>query len=52
VKNAAGADERFCVFGGFVDIVPESCTLLAESAVNVKDITVPMTSHSASRCAR
>jgi len=38
VKNAAGADERFCVFGGFVDIMPDSCTLLAESAVNVKDI--------------
>jgi F-type H+-transporting ATPase subunit epsilon len=38
VKNAAGADERFCVFGGFVDIMPDSCTLLAESAVNVNDI--------------
>ncbi|MAS04421.1 MAG: F0F1 ATP synthase subunit epsilon [Ahrensia sp.] len=38
VKNASGADERYCVFGGFVDILPESCTLLAESAVNVKDV--------------
>jgi hypothetical protein len=38
VKNASGAQERYCVFGGFVDIMPDSCTLLAESAVNVKDI--------------
>jgi F-type H+-transporting ATPase subunit epsilon len=38
VKNAAGNTERYCVFGGFIDIVPDSCTLLAESAVNVKDI--------------
>ena len=38
VKNASGAEERYCVFGGFVDIVPDSCTLLAESAVNVKDV--------------
>ena len=26
------------VFGGFADILPEGCTLLAESAVAVKDI--------------
>lgn len=38
VKSASGAQERYCVFGGFVDIMPDSCTLLAESAVNVKDI--------------
>lgn len=38
VKNASGEQERYCVFGGFVDIMPDSCTLLAESAVNVKDI--------------
>lgn len=38
VKDAAGAQERYCVFGGFVDIMPDSCTLLAESAVNVKDL--------------
>lgn len=38
VKNASGAQERYCVFGGFVDIMPDSCTLLAESAVNVNDI--------------
>ncbi|WP_421856391.1 F0F1 ATP synthase subunit epsilon [Oricola sp.] len=38
VKDAGGADERYVVFGGFVDVVPDSCTLLAESAVNVKDL--------------
>ncbi|MCI5077648.1 F0F1 ATP synthase subunit epsilon [Oricola sp.] len=38
VKNASGQAERYCVFGGFIDIMPDSCTLLAESAVNVKDI--------------
>ena len=38
IKNAGGADERYVVFGGFVDVVPDSCTLLAESAVNVNDI--------------
>ncbi|GAB4350272.1 MAG: F0F1 ATP synthase subunit epsilon [Oricola sp.] len=38
VRNASGAEERYCVFGGFVDIMPDSCTLLAESAVNVKEI--------------
>ena len=33
VKTAAGATERYCVFGGFADILPDTCTLLAESAV-------------------
>lgn len=33
-----GGNERYVVFGGFADILPESCTLLAESAVNVKDV--------------
>jgi F-type H+-transporting ATPase subunit epsilon len=33
VKTAAGATERYCVFGGFADILPSGCTLLAESAV-------------------
>ena len=26
------------VFGGFADILPDGCTLLAESATSVKDI--------------
>jgi F-type H+-transporting ATPase subunit epsilon len=38
VKPASGAEQRFVVFGGFADILPDGCTLLAESAVAVKDI--------------
>lgn len=38
VKYASGSEERYVVFGGFADILPDACTLLAESAVAVKDI--------------
>ncbi len=38
VKTAAGAQERYVVFGGFADIVPAGCTLLAESAVHIDDL--------------
>ena len=38
VTPVSGAAERYVVFGGFADILPEGCTLLAESAVEVKDI--------------
>jgi F-type H+-transporting ATPase subunit epsilon len=38
VKTAAGATERYCVFGGFADILPSGCTLLAESAVSTAAI--------------
>jgi len=38
VKPVSGEEQRFVVFGGFADILPEGCTLLAESAVAVKDI--------------
>ncbi|MGE3364270.1 MAG: F0F1 ATP synthase subunit epsilon [Rhizobiaceae bacterium] len=38
VKPTGGADQRFVVFGGFADILPAGCTLLAEEAVEVKDI--------------
>ncbi|MGQ2904079.1 MAG: F0F1 ATP synthase subunit epsilon [Neoaquamicrobium sediminum] len=38
VKPLSGAEQRYVVFGGFADILPEGCTLLAESAVAVKDI--------------
>ena len=38
VKAASGSEQRYVVFGGFADILPEGCTLLAESAVAVKDI--------------
>lgn len=38
VKTEAGAEDRYVVFGGFADILPSGCTLLAESAVHVRDI--------------
>jgi F-type H+-transporting ATPase subunit epsilon len=38
VKPVSGAEERYVVFGGFADILPEGCTLLAESAMLVADI--------------
>ncbi|MBU4529892.1 MAG: F0F1 ATP synthase subunit epsilon [Hoeflea sp.] len=38
VVTTDGRTERFVVFGGFADIVPDGCTLLAESAVAVADI--------------
>ena len=38
VKPEGGAEERYVVFGGFADILPSGCTLLAESATPVKDI--------------
>ena len=38
VKPVSGSEERYVVFGGFADILPSGCTLLAESAVAVKDI--------------
>ncbi|MGE0500704.1 MAG: F0F1 ATP synthase subunit epsilon [Rhizobiaceae bacterium] len=38
VKPASGAEQRYVVFGGFADILPSGCTLLAESATSVADI--------------
>ncbi len=38
VKAVGGKEERYVVFGGFADIVPSGCTLLAESATAVKEI--------------
>ena len=38
VKTADGKTDRYVVFGGFADILPTGCTLLAESAVHVDDI--------------
>ena len=37
VKAADGKKDRYVVFGGFADIIPTGCTLLAESAVHVDD---------------
>lgn len=38
VKAQGSRDERYVVFGGFADILPSGCTLLAESAVPVGEI--------------
>ena len=38
LKTSAGAEERYVVFGGFADILPETLTLLAESATAVSEI--------------
>ncbi|MBX3598734.1 MAG: F0F1 ATP synthase subunit epsilon [Rhizobiaceae bacterium] len=38
VKPASGGEQRYVVFGGFADILPAGCTLLAEEAVAVQDI--------------
>ncbi|MBO6717188.1 MAG: F0F1 ATP synthase subunit epsilon [Rhizobiaceae bacterium] len=38
VKPTSGAEQRYAVFGGFADILPETCTLLAESAVPVGEL--------------
>ena len=38
VKSSEGEEERYVVFGGFADILPTGCTLLAESATAVRDI--------------
>lgn len=38
VKMADGKSDRFAVFGGFADILPTGCTLLAESAVHVDEL--------------
>jgi ATP synthase, F1 epsilon subunit (delta in mitochondria) len=39
VKLASGQVDKYVVFGGFADILPTGCTLLAESAVALADIT-------------
>ncbi len=38
VQTAAGKTNRYVVFGGFADILPDVCTVLAESATHVDDI--------------
>ena len=39
VRSASGAKKDYVVFGGFADILPTGCTLLAESAVAIEDLT-------------
>lgn len=38
VKRASGEVVKYVVFGGFADVTPEGCTLLAESAVQLSDL--------------
>lgn len=38
VKTSAGAQEEYVIFGGFIDVLPDSCTVLAESAVAKGDL--------------
>ena len=37
VKEASGQSQKYVVFGGFADILPSGCTVLAESATAVSD---------------
>ncbi|KRB62716.1 ATP synthase F0F1 subunit epsilon [Rhizobium sp. Root708] len=39
VRSANGKKQDYVVFGGFADILPTGCTLLAESAVIVQDLS-------------
>lgn len=39
VKLASGQVNKYVVFGGFADILPTGCTLLAESAVPLNEVT-------------
>lgn len=38
VQFGGGREDRYVVFGGFADILPEGCTLLAESAISVAEV--------------
>ena len=38
VRSSTGAKKDYVVFGGFADILPTGCTLLAESAVPVDEL--------------
>lgn len=38
VKLADGKSDSYVVFGGFADITPQNCTLLAESATHIDDV--------------
>lgn len=39
VKPVSGPEQKFVVFGGFADIQPDVCTLLAEAALPLGDVT-------------
>lgn len=39
VKRADGQDARYVVLGGFADVTPKGCTILAERAAPVADVS-------------
>jgi F-type H+-transporting ATPase subunit epsilon len=39
VRSAGGQKKDYVVFGGFADILPTGCALLAESAIPVEDLS-------------
>ncbi|MBZ0163548.1 MAG: F0F1 ATP synthase subunit epsilon [Notoacmeibacter sp.] len=36
--NSGGASQRYVIFGGFCDVTPDGCTVLAEAATRVDEI--------------
>lgn len=36
--NSGGASQRYVIFGGFCDVTPDGCTVLAEAATKVAEI--------------
>ena len=38
VKMAGGEEQRFVIFGGFADVSPTGCTVLAEHAVSADEL--------------
>ncbi len=40
VKQSAGSDLKFVVLGGFADVTPAGCTILAESATPVGELNL------------
>lgn len=36
--NSGGASQRYVIFGGFCDVTPDGCTVLAEAATKVDEI--------------
>lgn len=39
VKPVSGPEQKFVVFGGFADILPDVCTLLAEAALPAAEVS-------------
>jgi len=39
VKTAEGKSDAYVVFGGFADITPEGCSVLAESAMHIDEVS-------------